>query len=248
MNNDVQNASIIVNTGKLVNENDIDVKCDCDPTKTLAINVTTDLTFKQIFLEVAKFIENNNSGDKRYIEYSKLYLNKNNDDDEKSHINEKDPHDEHDHTTTFNLSLTTRRQIANQLFDIGQERQCITDSLSTTAKRLFIPDHALMRENQEYQLNLNWFAKVYSFLAWQQDVVSVILHNLANLSKDEVEESEFVFKFDFFMSLHSYLDKLIKYLVFFYCCFDTQSWIAIFYPFIETAIGTKHCTLLFVQL
>ena len=75
---DFEKINIIVNTDKLVNENDIDVKCDCDPTKSLAINVTTDITFKQIFLEVVKFIEDNNGPNGRYLEYPKWYLNNKN--------------------------------------------------------------------------------------------------------------------------------------------------------------------------
>ena len=62
---------------------------------------------------------------------------------------------------------------------------------------------------------------------------------------NNIDIGMFLVKFDLLTSLHLYLGQLIEYLVLFYCCFDEQSWIAVFYSFIEAAVGTVHCTMLF---
>ena len=63
----------------------------------------------------------------------------------------------------------------------------------------------------------------------------------------QMQEGEFLCRFDVLSVLNSYLDELIEYLVLYYCCFDAQSWIGIFHPFIEHGIGSKLCTMLFDQ-
>ena len=65
---------LVVNNGTLVNENDIDIKSDFDPTKAFSLQYATNITYKQIFLEVTQFINTNNGTDKKYLEYPKLYL------------------------------------------------------------------------------------------------------------------------------------------------------------------------------
>ena len=64
---------------------------------------------------------------------------------------------------------------------------------------------------------------------------------------NQVSQSVFVYKLDLLTSLLWYLDELIEQLVLFYCCFDSQSWIAVFYSFIEVGIGTSQCHALFAQ-
>ena len=70
---------------------------------------------------------------------------------------------------------------------------------------------------------------------------------MSTIINNQIKESVFLFEFDFLTSLHSYLDELIEYLVLYYCCFDAQSWIAVFYPLIQAGIGTYNCKMLFVQ-
>ena len=41
--------------------------------------------------------------------------------------------------------------------------------------------------------------------------------------------------------------NILIYILLFYCCFDSKLWIAVFYPFIEAAIGTKQCDEIFAQ-
>ena len=240
--------TIIANTGNLVNENDVEVKFDGDPTETLVLNCASDITYKQIFLEIVQFVHNNNAN-KPFLEYPRLYLNAknpkcNNDKHcEQCYLNLNSKNT----SRAFCLCASKRRQIGNQLFDVGQKRQCVAESLSTTAGKLFIPDKLLIKESNRYSMKINWFANVYSFLQWQQEVVQVLLQNLVRLNNDEIEQSKFLHKFDVLTILHSYLDELIEYLVLYYCCFDTQIWVAVFYPFIEAAIGTLQCEVLFAE-
>ena len=286
-----------------MNEEDIDAKFDFDPTDSMQFSFTTDISYKQIFLEVTRFIKNNstngnnNNINGRYLEYPKFYLNSKTPkcqstkkckkcDSGSNRINSKNGIN-----SLFNLCLTKRREMANKLLDNGQEQECMTDSLSTTARQLYTSDKLLIKDSKDYRLNKNWFINVYSFLQWQKQVVNVLLQNLVQLNDitsvinsignrsvdvgdesvvyDEekkidcvttsadsinassntiaIEESVFLYKFDLLTTLHSYLDQLIEYLVLYYSCFDTQSWIAVFYPFIEASIGTLHCNTLFAE-
>ena len=294
---DLKKVNLIVNNGNLANTRNIDMKFDFDPTEAMVLNFTTDITYKQIFVEMMQFIDNNNNHTTgRYLEYPKLYLNNNkpqcnnatkcqqcrdtNSSKNKSH-----------NSISFSICAAKRREIANELFIQGRERQCMTNSLSTTAKQLLVSDTVLMQESNEYKLKSNWFVNVYSFLQWQKEVVNVLLHNLVqgmandkekdynvmnhrqgsviNADSDdsmvydeakmieyvtpedsgtsEVDTSVEVVKFDLFASLHLYLDQLIEYLVLYYTCFDDQSWISVFYPFVEVAIGTSQCKMLFAK-
>ena len=119
----------------MVNENDIDVKIDYDPIKTLGtMNFGIGITYTQIFCETAHFLSISN-GTKPYLEYPKMYLNGN-----KPKCNEtrhclqcyninKNNHKNNNSTTIFSLCQTKRRQIANKLFDMSQQRRCNTESL-----------------------------------------------------------------------------------------------------------------------
>ena len=147
----------------------------------------------------------------------------------------------------FCLCSTKRREIANRLFHIALQQHCDSASLSTIIKQLFVPDNLLLKDNDGYKLKSNWFVNVYSFLQWQYEVVNVLLHNLAESNMTEMAENVFLFKFDLLTSLHSYLERLIEYLVLYYTCFDDELWIAVFYPFIEAGIGTYDCKMLFAE-
>ena len=264
----VNNASVLVN--------DSDIKLDYDPTQHSAIidaygyNIDCDMTYSQAFCETQRFINDNNSADRPYLQYPKLFLQCNNVKcDDELHCKEcgkcstkenKKTYTNTSKRSLFGLCLTKRREIADKLYDCAREQNCITDSLTTTAAKLFISSESLIKDSSNYTLNSHWFAKLYSFLKWNQEGVNVLLHNLVYLDMksmsgqkkqengyNEVEQSIFLFKFDFLTSLHSYLDKLIEYLVLYYCCVDTQSWIAIFYPFIEIGVGTYNCGMLFAE-
>ena len=254
------------------------MKCDVDPTKTLGLEFTSDVQYKQIFCEVAQFVQRNNNNNTQgqsvqYLQYPKLYLSstkpKCNNKQHCRQCHNTNYNTNNSHDTALSLCRTKRKEIANKLFDGGELRQCMTDSLSTTARQLFVPDKLLINDSNKYQLRVNWFVNVYSFLQWQYQVVNVSLHNLVyfnaessetyevkdNYNDDEkqveyvedngAEQSVFLFKFDLLTLLHSYLGKLIGYLVLYYCCFDAQSWISVFYPFIEAGIGSIHCKMLF---
>ena len=60
----------------MVNENDVDVKLDRDPTESLLLNLSCDLPYKQIFFETMKFINDNNTDKKPHLQYPRLYLNR----------------------------------------------------------------------------------------------------------------------------------------------------------------------------
>ena len=59
------------------------------------------------------------------------------------------------------------------------------------------------------------------------------------------EDGKFFYKFEVLTLLHAYVEQLIDYLVLYYCCFSWKPWIAVFYPFIESGIGSKQCEMLF---
>ena len=160
-----------------MNENDIEMKWNYDPTDTLKLQYMTDITYKQIFLEVTQFInDNNKKNNKRYMEYPKLHLNSN-----KPKCSNKMKCDQCGNNNStgsdvcFSLCSIKRREIANELFGNAQRLQCRTESLSTTGKQLFVSDKILTQDSNEYKLNKNWFVNVYSFLKWQQEVVNVLL-------------------------------------------------------------------------
>ena len=216
------------------------------------------MTYSQIFLEVAKFIHDNNNTNKPYLEYPKLYLNSNKPKcrDKTNckqcyHSSETNSNSNSNNNNIFSLCATKRREIANQLFDIAQERQCVTDSLSAITRQLFVSDKVLLNDSSKYELNDNWFVNLYSFLKWQQELTNKLLRDLTHFEKDESKKAKStptaMVNFDLFLSLYSYLDELIEYLVLYYCGFDSHSWIAVFYPFIEAAIGTSQCKILFAE-
>ena len=195
---DLSKVKLIVNSGSLLKEEDSDTKFDIDPTESLILNFTTDITYKQIFLEVTGFINNNtntnyvnNNEARKYLEYPKLYINSNrpNCPDEmkceqccQSRDSTKNNHNNSNNNFTFCLCVTKRRQIAEQLLNSGHQRQCMTSSLSTTSRQLFVGDKTLMKDSNEYKLNPNWFPKIYSYLKWQYEAVFVLLHNLVRLN------------------------------------------------------------------
>ena len=267
---DLKNIKIIANSGSLVNGKEIDVKCDCDPTTVLVTNVATDVTFRHIFCETVKFIKHNNTR-KPYLSYPQMYLNSNKPKCKEMN-NCKQCSNASNKNNNYILSICARkrREIGNELFDAGQIRNCMSDSnsLSRTARQLMVSDKMLIKDSTEYKLSENWFAKVYSLLKWQQEVISVLLHNLVGLDKHETRKQQlsqdeskdiddcliqrasntiFLHKFDLLVLLHSYLDELVDYLVLYFCCFNSQRWISVFYPFIEAAIGTLQCNLLFAE-
>ena len=285
--------NLIVNNGNLVNEDGLDTKLDFDPTETMQINFTTNISYKQIFLEVTRFtninnnnnnynVSNNNKTHGRHLEYPKFYFDSkkpkcedttrckrchgNSNNGENSGFN-----------SLFNLCLTKRREMANKLLDRGQEQECMTDSLSTTARQLYTGDKLLKKDSMTYKTTSNWFINLYSYLQWQREVAHVLLQNLVQLKKkamdtkdtgtgdsmvhheekkiDPETTTESGVRIDvsrnniedwvFFWWL--YLDQLIECLVLYYTCFDTQSWICVFHPLIESAIGTYYCKRLFAE-
>ena len=171
------------------------------------------------------------------------------------------------------LCVTKRRQLSDKLCDSGQEQKCMTNSLTTTISKLYLNDKTLIQQSKEYKLQSNWFVKVYSFLRWQQEATKTALYNLAyrsgestakdkfELKSDDIDDAKkdvesvttrgrgnvFSQRFDTLWLLHSYLGELIEYLVIYFCCFDSRLWIPVFYPFIETAIGTSGCAMLFAE-
>ena len=252
---DLKTVNIVSNNGNLVCENDIDVKCEYDPTDTFGLNFATEISYKQIFFQIAQFINHNNDNKNnnkgaRYLEYPKLYLKNNN-----PKCNDKDNcsqcyninNSNKNKKNVYSLCSTKRSQIGNQLFDIAQQRQCVTVSVVATAKQLCIPDKLLTYDNNSYTIKSNWFTNVYSLLQWQKEAANTLLHNLVYLSETEIDQNVFLYKFDTLVSLRLYLDELIEYLVIFYCCFDTKNWVSVFYPFIQVAIGTEYCTMMFAQ-
>ena len=264
-----------MNHENLVNEKDIDVKWECDPTEAVSLKFAPNTTWKQVFLEVTQFIDNNNNNtDEKYLEYPKLYLNSNKpkcqDESKCEQCRNNNINASNNYNAMFSLCLcsTKRREIGNHLFDNAREQQCKTKSVFAVTRKLFLSDKVLIPDSKTYKLYPNWFAKVYSFLVWQQQVVEILLHNLVQRNGDgdheweEKKNNQFVTisgaateskvndcdtKFDLLTSLHCYLHELIECLVFYYCCFDSQLWIAVFYPFIEVGIGTLHCKMLFAQ-
>ena len=297
---DLRSVHLIVNNGDLANENDLNLKCDFDPTQTSNFQSVSNIKYKDIFYQVVEFIDKNNGkyGDnkRRYLQYPKLCLDAN-----KPRCSDKEHCKRcYDKITSkngiLNLCLTIRRQIAVELLARGQLENCYSDLLYQTASKLCVNDRLFIADSKEYKLNKNWFSNVYSFLIWQQEVVHILLHNLVYLNEkswdnnrksqsksqvlekakigivdaDEIvydeqkdieyttrgggsmvhlqmKENDFLFQFDVLALLDSYLDELISYLVFCYCCFDCQLWSGIFYPFIECGIGTHQLKMLFDQ-
>ena len=302
---------IVANSGNLVNENEIDVRCDFDPTTAFALNCITDVTYKQIFYETTQFITDN-TATRPYLWYPKMYLNSNPPKcGENKHCkqccNTNDTNNTNCISTVpamFSLCQTKRRQLGHKLFEFGQIRNCMTDSLSKTARQLLVPDNVLLKDSNEYKLKDNWFVKVYSHVKWHQETTTALLENLVKSASNEIEneyddeskrekdqmsdrfnnldkkeekdveldqlvfkrsditggddldcaiatvkdvETIFLYRFDLLTLLHSYLDKLSEYLVLYYTCFDSKLWIAVFYHFIEIAIGTSQCDSLFAE-
>ena len=143
----------------------------------------------------------------------------------------------YDNTGALGLCVTARRDLADKVYNVSQERQCTTDSLCMVTSQLLTNDNLLIKHSNDYKLHANWFAKVYSFLKWQQEAANALLHNLVELNANQMEQDVFLEKFDSLTILHSYIDQLIEYLVLYYCCFDSKLWIAVFYPFIEAVLA-----------
>ena len=248
----LKKVQIIWNTGDcLVNENDI--KCDFDPpTLTTSIkdnskNKTPSITYKQIYVETMKFIEVN----KQYLQYPMLYLNskKPKCNDEKNCKQCSTSNNNNGTNSAFCICETKRRELGNQILSIGQEKQCMSQSLTETGTKLFASDKLLSQESRsDYVLQSNWFAKTYAFVQWQQAMVNDLLA-IATLAseKDKPRAPKESQMLSLLTSVHSYFEQLIEYLVLFYSCFDDKLWIAAFYPFIKHGIGDKYCKLLFAD-
>ena len=275
----LKDAKIVSNNGELVTENNSDIKIDYDPTQKSLMNGNCNVTYKQIFYETVRFIDNNNGKDRQYLQYPKLHLKsinvKCNDKKRCMQCCNRIGNDDNNNNNNiavnpghFALCSTKTRKIATQLYHSVRERKCTTVSSTATVAKLFLSDESLIKDSNSYKIHSYWFAKVYSFLKWQQEVVNILLHNLVyfdNVSIDKQEnekgkmesvttkgrvddgENIFLSKFDLLTSFHSYLHELIEYLLVYYCCFDEQSWIAVFYPFIQTAIGTLECDMIFAE-
>ena len=230
-------------------EDDIDVKCDYIPPRSSFLNIGIGMTYKQIFYQISNFIKiNNHSNDKngaRYLEYPKFHLMGNKPECKNPKNCQQCYNAQTKRNAMFILCSNKRREIGEGLIKNGIGKHCVTDSLSTTARELFCNDILLLRDSGEYSLKSNWFANVYSFLQWQQKVVSLTMQNLADSNNNDLTQGVFEFQFESLATLNSYLDRIIEYLVLYYCCFDEKLWIAVFYPFIEAAIGTLNCQLLF---
>ena len=75
---------MVNNASELVNEKDSDIKLDNDPTQHSDIidadgcNIDCNMTYSQAFVETQKFINDNNSADRPYLRYPKLFLQCNN--------------------------------------------------------------------------------------------------------------------------------------------------------------------------
>ena len=211
------------------------------------LNCHLPIPYKQIFFETLKFIIDNNNSSKPYLEYPKLYLNsKPPQCNEKQHCKQCHGHNANRYSNSscvFFLCSRLRRRIGNELFDCGQKQECATQSLRKTATKLYLSDRLLIAHSNEYILCDNWFSKVYSFLTWQQGAIEELMYNAVYL--DEHDSNIFLSKLELFTLIHAYFDQLIEYLLLYYCCFNTQSWISVFYPFIEYGIGTKQCNMLF---
>ena len=283
---DLDNISLLVNNSDLVKDDDVDLKSNCDPTeKLVSLNINANITFKQIFNEVATFIHSNSHKQKQCLEYAKIWLKCNT---PKCNENTKceqcctDKNKNKDSSIKiFDLCVNKRREIAQKLSATAHERCCVTDSLCKTASKLSINDRLLVKDSYEYKLNKNWFVNLYSFLKWYQEVIQILLYNLVYLNEKSIsaideqeshkmraddlhidvsdddakdieyttneEESVFLFKFDVLTIVNSFVDQIIAYLVLYYCCFDASSWIGVFYPFIESSIGSRYCKMLFCQ-
>ena len=130
-----------------------------------------------------------------------------------------------------------------------------------------MPDQLLLDQSKKFKLQEQWFCNTYAFLKWQQEIVNVLLHNLAyfqseaNSNSDTntatdgtsgVPKNDFMTevmlatKFELLTLIHSYLNQLVDYLVLFYCNFD-ESWNAIFCPLILEGIGTACNKVLFLD-
>ena len=136
------------------------------------------------------------------------------------------------------------------LFRMGKSRDCLTNSLTKTATALCVNDSLLIyRSENNFSLVSNWFVKTFSFLKWQQEMVNVWIRNIIFFDNDISNEDDDIdivgLRFELLTLLHSHLDHLIEYLVIFYCCFDPNLWITVFYLFYQQGIGEKQSKLVF---
>ena len=136
------------NTGDLVNENDI--KCDYDEninSNVNLVNLTQHISYKQIFGETIRFIKENTP----YLQYPMLYLNskqiKCNDIKNCKQCNDSSGTDGklNVFNIQFNLCKNKRREMGNELFAVASARQCVSQSLFTSATKLFVCDEAMLQ-------------------------------------------------------------------------------------------------------
>ena len=204
--------------------------CEYDPTQHLRIhgNISSNLTFQRVYKETMLFIKDNNE----YLDWPKQYLNS------------KRPKE-----STFSICEAKRRQMGNLLLDKTKQDPA-SDELNTIITRLFVNDTTLTKISDNYKLvEEDWFSKTFSFLKWQQDMITIVIHNLSHFrnesNNNEIENATSA-KFGLMTLVHSYLNQINELLILFFSCFDKE-YISLFYPFIVQAIGSSNCDLLFAN-
>ena len=187
----LEDIKIMVHKGKLVNESNSDVKVDYDPTQHINDKCSI-TTYKQVFYETTRFINDNNSADRAYLQYPKLYFQRKNSIKCGNKQNCKECFNNNRYESIFGLCLTKRREIGDEMYDNARKQKCITDSLTKTAAKLFMSSELLIKDSSEYTLNLHWFAKLYSFLKCYEERITMSLHDLVNenMKSNQIHEDE----------------------------------------------------------
>lgn len=162
----MDNTKIVVNDGALANVNENDIQ-DIDPTNNTQdvlskLNLCSDITFGQIYSEMIQFINNN----KQILKYPKLFIKGKKPKCTDKHCKQcnNGNNENNNGVRLFSVCEIKRREMADQLFEIGQTRNCLSNSLTETMSRLCINDNILIYRSEKYNLVSNWFCKIFSFL------------------------------------------------------------------------------------
>ena len=197
-------------------------------------NFKTDITFDRLYKEIYQFNIDNN-----HLQLPKLmlYFRKNIKDIKKiqttcSVLECKET------DTRMTICTKHRRRIADELATIATKDKFLNPRFIFIFRRLMLDEKMVIKNSQEYpQSSTNYFSNVFSFLAYQKEMIHELLLNISYKSVNfEL--------FDFLFVIHSFLDDICRLLILLYSCFD-WSFIYMFYPWFEQALGSNVCNEIF---
>ena len=217
------------------------------------VNFATELSFERLYKETYQFDIDNN-----HLQFPKILAFLSNHNKKKLCSVQTCKHE----TGFKNLYLCSnhRRQLANELGTLALEKNIMTKELNGMIINLMMSDNVLYERSKEKQRKSDYFAIVFAFLKWQQEIITELLANVSfsnsnNDNNDDIdignenkdEENEKSLLFDFLFEIHSYLGNVCELLILCYCCFDWPLIINVFGPCFEKAIGENGRHINFYQ-